>query len=63
VLVIGGLRQRNDTGDFNGLPYLKDLRFLHLGALFRGRETEIDTADVKGTTYSCFVNSHTARSG
>jgi general secretion pathway protein D len=46
VLVIGGLRQRNDTGDFNGLPYLKDLRFLHLGALFRGRETVVRESEL-----------------
>lgn len=46
VLVIGGLRQRNDTGDFNGLPYLKDINFLNLKALFRGRDTELRESEL-----------------
>jgi general secretion pathway protein D len=46
VLVIGGLRQRNDTGSFNGLPYLKDIKKLNLGALFRGRDTEIRESEL-----------------
>jgi len=46
VLVVGGLRERNDTGDFNGLPYLKDIKALNLGALFRGRETGIRESEL-----------------
>ncbi len=46
VLVIGGLRQRNDTGNFNGLPYLKDIRPFNLGALFRGRDTEVRESEL-----------------
>lgn len=46
VLVIGGLRQRNDTGDFNGLPFLKDIQTFNLGALFRGRETEVRESEL-----------------
>ncbi len=44
VVVIGGLRQRNDTGNFNGIPYLKDIK--HFGALFRGRDTEIRESEL-----------------
>ncbi|NQT40848.1 MAG: hypothetical protein HQ581_25355 [Planctomycetes bacterium] len=46
VLIIGGLRQRNDTGDFNGLPYLKDIKQFNLGALFRGRDTEVRESEL-----------------
>jgi type II secretory pathway component GspD/PulD (secretin) len=46
VLVIGGLRERSDTGDFNGLPYLKDIKTFNLGALFRGRETSIRESEL-----------------
>jgi general secretion pathway protein D len=46
VLIIGGLRQRNDTGDFNGLPYLKDIKLFNLGALFRGRDTEVRESEL-----------------
>jgi len=46
VLVIGGLRQRNDTGNFNGLPYLKDIKLLNMGALFRGRDTEVRESEL-----------------
>ncbi|NQU20728.1 MAG: hypothetical protein HQ567_05545 [Candidatus Nealsonbacteria bacterium] len=46
VLVIGGLRQRNDTGNFNGLPYLKDIKSLNIGALFRGRDTEVRESEL-----------------
>ena len=33
TIVIGGLRQRDDIGEFNGIPYLKDLKVV--GRLFR----------------------------
>lgn len=46
VLVIGGLRSRNDTGNFNGVPYLKDIKTFHLGALFRSRDTEIRESEL-----------------
>jgi general secretion pathway protein D len=39
LVVIGGLRQRDDVGEFNGVPYLKDLQVV--GRFFRSRDTEV----------------------
>jgi general secretion pathway protein D len=39
TVVIGGLRQRDDIGDFNGIPYLKDTKVI--GRLFRSRNTTV----------------------
>lgn len=44
TLVIGGLRQRSDTGDFNGIPYLKDVKFI--GPLFRSRNTVVRESEL-----------------
>lgn len=44
TLVIGGLRQRSDTGDFNGIPFLKDIRYL--GPLFRSRTTNVRESEL-----------------
>ncbi|MEO1497188.1 MAG: secretin N-terminal domain-containing protein [Planctomycetota bacterium] len=44
TLMIGGLRQRNDVGDFDGVPLLKDLRYV--GHLFRARETQIQESEL-----------------
>ena len=44
TLVIGGLRQRSDTGDFNGIPYLKDVKFI--GPLFRSRHTTVRESEL-----------------
>lgn len=44
TLVIGGLRQRSDTGDFNGIPYLKDVKFI--GPLFRSRSTNVRESEL-----------------
>lgn len=44
TLVIGGLRQRSDTGDFNGIPYLKDVRLI--GPLFRSRNTTVRESEL-----------------
>ncbi|MEM8944041.1 MAG: hypothetical protein AAGD11_02580 [Planctomycetota bacterium] len=44
TLVIGGLRQRSDTGDFNGIPYLKDMKFF--GPLFRSRNTTVRESEL-----------------
>ena len=44
TLVIGGLRQRSDTGDFNGIPYLKDVKFF--GSLFRSRNTTVRESEL-----------------
>ena len=44
TLVIGGLRQRSDTGDFNGIPFLKDVRFI--GPLFRSRDTTVRESEL-----------------
>jgi len=39
TVVIGGLRTRSDVGEFNGIPYLKDLKVV--GRLFRSRDTDV----------------------
>ncbi|MBN1851771.1 MAG: type II secretion system protein GspD [Pirellulales bacterium] len=44
TLVIGGLRQRSDTGNFNGVPGFKDVRIL--GNLFRARETDVRESEL-----------------
>jgi len=44
TLVIGGLRQRSDTGDFNGIPLLKDIRYI--GPLFRSRNTIVRESEM-----------------
>ncbi|MCH7750745.1 MAG: type II secretion system protein GspD [Planctomycetes bacterium] len=44
TLVIGGLRQRSDTGEFNGIPYLKD--FKYFGPLFRSRDTTVRESEL-----------------
>jgi general secretion pathway protein D len=44
TLMIAGMRQRSDVGDFNGIPYLKDIRYL--GALFRARSTTIEESEL-----------------
>lgn len=44
TVVIGGLRQRQDVGDANGIPYLKDLR--GVGRLFRARNNEVRESEL-----------------
>lgn len=44
TLMIAGLRQRSDVGDFDGVPLLKDIRFL--GHLFRSRKTEVTESEL-----------------
>jgi general secretion pathway protein D len=44
TIVIGGLRQRSDIGDFAGIPYLKDIRVI--GRLFRSRETTVRESEL-----------------
>ncbi len=44
TLVIGGLRQRSDTGEFNGIPFLKDVRYI--GPLFRSRDTTVRESEL-----------------
>ena len=44
TLMIAGLRRRSDTGEFNGVPMLKDLRFF--GHLFRARDTQIEESEL-----------------
>jgi general secretion pathway protein D len=44
TIVIGGLRQRSDTGDFNGIPFLKDVRLV--GPLFRSRDTNVRESEL-----------------
>ncbi len=44
TIVIGGLRQRSDTGDFNGIPFLKDVKII--GPLFRSRDTNVRESEL-----------------
>jgi general secretion pathway protein D len=44
TLVLSGLRQRSDTGEFNGIPYLKDVKFV--GPLFRSRDTNVRESEL-----------------
>ncbi|QDU89918.1 Type II secretion system protein D precursor [Pirellulimonas nuda] len=44
TFVLGGLRQRSDVGDFQGVPGLKDIRYF--GHLFRSRKTEIRESEL-----------------
>ncbi len=44
TIVIGGLRQRTDVGEFAGVPGLKDRRYI--GHLFRSRQTDIRESEL-----------------
>jgi general secretion pathway protein D len=44
MVVIGGLRERRDIGDFSGIPYLKDIK--GIGRLFRSRETDVRESEL-----------------
>jgi general secretion pathway protein D len=44
TVVIGGLRQRQDIGDFKGVPYLMDIRYV--GKLFRARDTNVRESEL-----------------
>jgi general secretion pathway protein D len=44
IVVIGGLRERRDVGDFQAIPYLKDIRWA--GKLFRSRNTDVRESEL-----------------
>jgi general secretion pathway protein D len=44
TVVIGGLRQRDDIGEFNSIPYLGDMKLL--GRLFRARDTTVRESEL-----------------
>ncbi|NOY29354.1 MAG: type II secretion system protein GspD [Planctomycetes bacterium] len=44
TLVLSGLRLRSDTGEFNGIPFLKDARLI--GPLFRSRNTNVRESEL-----------------
>jgi general secretion pathway protein D len=44
IVVIGGLRQRSDVGDFRGVPYLKDIP--GVGRAFRSRDTDVRESEL-----------------
>jgi general secretion pathway protein D len=44
TIVIGGLRQREDIGEFDGIPYLKDMKVV--GRLFRSRNTTVRESEL-----------------
>ncbi len=46
TFVLGGLRTREDIGDFRGIPWLKDVGFMHIGSLFRYRETSVRESEL-----------------
>ncbi|MDX1962090.1 MAG: secretin N-terminal domain-containing protein [Pirellulales bacterium] len=39
TIVLGGLRQRSSIDENSGIPFLKDIKFLGIGYLFKYRET------------------------
>jgi general secretion pathway protein D len=44
TVVIGGLRQRDDIGEFNSIPYLGDMKVV--GRLFRARDTTVRESEL-----------------
>ncbi|MBX3434106.1 MAG: type II secretion system protein GspD [Pirellulales bacterium] len=44
TIVISGLRHRSDTGEFKGIPILKDVKYV--GALFRSRNTDVRESEL-----------------
>jgi type II secretory pathway component GspD/PulD (secretin) len=44
TIVIAGLRQREDIGEFSGIPYLKDIH--GVGKLFRARDTRVRESEL-----------------
>jgi general secretion pathway protein D len=44
TVVIGGLRQRSEVGEFNGVPYLKDVPLF--GRAFRSRDTDVRESEL-----------------
>jgi general secretion pathway protein D len=44
TLVLSGLRQRSDTGEFNGIPFLKDVKYI--GPIFRSRDTNVRESEL-----------------
>jgi general secretion pathway protein D len=44
TVVIGGLRQRDDVGEYSGIPYLKDIKFV--GRFFRSRTTSVRESEL-----------------
>jgi general secretion pathway protein D len=44
TVAIGGLRQRSDVGEFNGIPYLKDLNVV--GRLFRSSDLTVNESEL-----------------
>jgi len=44
TVVIGGLRQRDDVGEYSGIPYLKDMKLI--GRFFRSRTTSVRESEL-----------------
>ncbi|MCI0334443.1 MAG: hypothetical protein L0228_14590 [Planctomycetes bacterium] len=44
TVVIGGLRQRDDIGEFNAIPYLGDMKIV--GRLFRAKDTTVRESEL-----------------
>lgn len=44
TFVIGGLRQRSDIGEYSGVPYLKDIKWI--GHLFRSKQTTLRESEL-----------------
>ena len=46
TFVLGGMRRRTETHTYTGVPYLKDIQFLHIGKLFRSRNDEVRESEL-----------------
>jgi general secretion pathway protein D len=46
TFVLGGMRRRTETHSYTGVPFLKDIQFLHIGKLFRSRDNEIRESEL-----------------
>jgi general secretion pathway protein D len=44
TFVLSGLMERSDAGEFNGIPFLKDVKFI--GPLFRSRDTDVRESEL-----------------
>jgi general secretion pathway protein D len=57
TLVIGGLRQRQEITEQNGIPFLKDIKYV--GALFRSKNTTVRESElvvfIRPEIVSCFA--------
>jgi general secretion pathway protein D len=46
TLVIGGLRQKTEVSEFNGIPVLKDIDKFHIGKLFQAHNVDVRESEL-----------------